>query len=390
MVRVEIRRRESPGPARLPVHLACLRQYDDVADNTAKNPDAGGVKPAQGISHFLAKVLDQLSLSAWLPAVVLVASIAVMVELHAKKSLNIAPAIQVISETKPVGLLVILLFGVVVAAVLTQSFAFELIRLWEGYWGATALVLPLLRLRVRRHRKRAEKARRRLEERKAAALGSALEALRSFAVLTETQIRVVKWLAEGADRSEKPASGFADRRMARRIQWREHASPALMDSEDRWRARLENYPSASRILPTRLGNALRAREDRITDAGRSLEGLVMRRYQTIPPRLLTRHDQFRDRLEMYCVLITVFIFLAVAAVPLLAPCGGYLLASAGGFVLFGAFAVISYAAAVSSAGGYGAVLAQIAQLPVDAVASQDRERRSPIAKTIAWLSRAPW
>ena len=118
MVRVEIRRRESPGSARLPVHLACLRQYDDVADNTAKNPDAGGVKPAQGISHFLAKVLDQLSLSAWLPAVVLVASIAVMVELHAKKSLNIAPAIQVISETKPAGLLVILFLGVVVAAAL--------------------------------------------------------------------------------------------------------------------------------------------------------------------------------------------------------------------------------------------------------------------------------
>jgi hypothetical protein len=99
-----------------------------VAQEPTKKDEPGGLKPAEGISHFLAKVLDQLSLSAWLPALVLVASMTLMTRLHSLGTLDLVRAVNDITRTKPIGLLVTLLLGIVVAALLTQAFAFEMWR----------------------------------------------------------------------------------------------------------------------------------------------------------------------------------------------------------------------------------------------------------------------
>lgn len=58
-----------------------------VAQDPAKRPaDSGGsaAQPAEGLSQFMAKVLDQLSVAAWLPAFMLVGNVAVLFNYTAK------------------------------------------------------------------------------------------------------------------------------------------------------------------------------------------------------------------------------------------------------------------------------------------------------------------
>ena len=77
----------------------------------------------------------------------------------------------------------------------------------------------------------------------------------------------------------------------------------------------------------------------------------MRRRALAPPRVQLQHDQFRDRLDMYCTL--VFVSMALAAIP-----AGLLwdkvrwwqtTAVSAGFVVF---ACACYGSAVASARGY--------------------------------------
>ncbi len=109
------------------------------AEPTKESVDSGA-KPVDSVSHFLAKVLDQLSLTSWLPSVILVVSLSLLIQFHNQHNFALAPTLKRVSEARPVGLLVIVLFAIVVSAVLTQAFAFELIRLLEGYWGAMGCV----------------------------------------------------------------------------------------------------------------------------------------------------------------------------------------------------------------------------------------------------------
>lgn len=83
-------------------------------------------------------MLDQLSLSAWLPAAMLVGSSAVLLQLHARPDRNLALATNHLIA-KPLGVIVLLLFALVLATMVTQAFEFEVIRLLEGYWGNSRL-----------------------------------------------------------------------------------------------------------------------------------------------------------------------------------------------------------------------------------------------------------
>jgi hypothetical protein len=136
-----------------------------------------------------------------------------------------------------------------------------------------------------------------------------------------------------------------------------------------WGRRLESldiqiaqFPKPSRILPTRLGNTLRSWEDQLNlDRDKDLEGMVLRDYDRIPYHLQLRHDQFRNRLDMYCTLSFIFFILTLIAATLLSQGkGGWL---AGTLVGLGYFflAWMSYEAAISSARGYGSVLVTINQ-----------------------------
>ncbi len=71
-----------------------------------------------------------------------------------------------------------------------------------------------------------------------------------------------------------------------------------------------------------------------------------------------QHDQFRTRLEMYCTLVLVSGFL-LALIPIVLTGHIGVAAVATTFASFAAMAVVSYLAAIASAGGYCSVLRQM-------------------------------
>jgi uncharacterized membrane protein YbhN (UPF0104 family) len=112
------------------------------------DPSAG-----DGLSKLLTRILDQLSLSSWLPAIVLVCNSAVLMQLNSQQNLNLAGAVKSLTE-KPLGILVVLVLLIIVASIVTQAFEFEVIRILEGYWGSKKLLHWLAKLRIRHHAKR--------------------------------------------------------------------------------------------------------------------------------------------------------------------------------------------------------------------------------------------
>src|ERR1039457_6407172 len=91
--------------------------------------DQSGIADGQsgpGISEFIGKVLDQLSLSAWLPAAMLVGVGALLIVMHGQGQLNPAAAIMGLTKA-PLGILVVLLFSLVLTTMIAQAFGFEAI-----------------------------------------------------------------------------------------------------------------------------------------------------------------------------------------------------------------------------------------------------------------------
>lgn len=106
-------------------------------------------------------MLDQLSLSAWLPAALLTAAGAVMVQFRRQRSVDLSAALDAITSDK-LRLLILILPVLVLATLVTQAFSFESIRTLEGYWRRRGPASVLRTVLIRRHVRR----KKRLEERR--------------------------------------------------------------------------------------------------------------------------------------------------------------------------------------------------------------------------------
>jgi hypothetical protein len=155
-----------------------------------------------------------------------------------------------------------------------------------------------------------------------------------------------------------------DSRQLSGLDWRSACDPWDLARYDDAREAAKEYPERSRILPTRLGNVLRASEDYVVKVtGEDLETFALRRRAWLEPRVQLQHDQFRTRLDMYCTL--VFVALALAVTTVLLTIGQEALripffVIAAGFVTVG---LAAYQAAVASARGYCTILRLMASLP---------------------------
>jgi hypothetical protein len=127
-------------------------QRQPEADNA---PASGG----EGISQFVAKALDQLSVTAWLPATMLVGNAAVLLALHKQGDLQLLQAIDAVTHS-PLGLLIASFIAIVLATMVSQAFAFETIRILEGYWGKYRPLQFMTAWRSSRHHKRLFRLRR--------------------------------------------------------------------------------------------------------------------------------------------------------------------------------------------------------------------------------------
>jgi hypothetical protein len=314
-----------------------------------------GQKLGEGLSQFLGKVLDQLSITAWMPATMLVGNVAVLTQLHNQKNLDISSALVSLTD-RPLGVIIVILFSVLLAAIVTQAFQYDFIRVLEGYWGAGPIRSLVADWRVRRH---VEK-KRRLETARERQLLLAYKA---------AQDRMVEGTLEAVnDLQEILTSQLSDSAKVRKIirhpmkaHWNRHFPAENWRKVEALEMRIRHYPQPGRILPTRLGNIIRSSEYKIRelDDG-TIEGFIIRNRESIPGYLMSQHDQFRNRLDMYCALVLAFLFLAIfGPMQLSSNPAPFLSHSWAAVLLYGILAVVSYGAAITSAKGYGSILIEI-------------------------------
>jgi hypothetical protein len=324
------------------------------------NGDGRGVKlpaPDAGITAFIVRVLNQLSLSAWLPAALFTAGIAVLSRFRTNMSLDIGQAVADIA-TDPLALLVILVPLLVVMTMITQAFSFGAIRLLEGYGRPRDLLFPVRTVLIRWHVWRKGS----LKERRLRANS------RAFAIARERMLKrgiphsVVDLLEAETLNVKKPPASEDDRRIASQMNWRWHsetwriASIASIIEEEKL------YPAQHRILPTRLGNVLRSFEDQLDEVGGDVGGFVVRNKHLLPERLREDHDHHRARLDMYAMLVIIGLILAVISPLILA---GPIEDWAAITVVSGVFVLLSltsYHAAITSAAAYGGILLELNRL----------------------------
>lgn len=323
------------------------------------NSDAPDESSASGgLSQLLSNILDQLSISAWLPAAMLVGNAAVLLQLHSNRNLNIADAVKELTG-KPLGTLIVLAFSLLLATIVTQAFEFEIIRFLEGYYNSThRIIQAALSFRIRRHEAKRGRLQHKHQQVERAAFMKARDKMLSMeGAYDRTLLDIIE---DGLYQRKREIASAVESAISQ-INWRAQLPSHTRYKMDCIRARLESYPVSNRVLPTRLGNVLRASEDKLPLArGENLEGFVIRHYDKLPPALKAEHKEFRTRLDMYCCLVLVFTALALLGIALLidaAPPWGVALFAGS----YWAMSYVCYEAAIASARGYGGALLEIGQ-----------------------------
>jgi FtsH-binding integral membrane protein len=346
---LQLRRGEGPEQA----------SYEILAPVESPNPtsDADSAAPAaspDGVSAFIARVLDQLALSAWLPAAFLTASVAILLQFRSAKSANMLEAVQALTA-HPVQVLVIMIPLLVIATVVTQAFSFESIRALEGYWGGSRPANLARRLMTWRHVRRQKSTIDRLRRESEKAVHAAMPEM----LMSGIPFPVVKAIEARVSGGQSPSDLTGEQmELSKTMDWRPWCAAWRLARVNHLVNEAKRYPDPHRVLPTKLGNLMRATEDELQHAGGDVQSFMHRQRDKVSPRVRMQHDQFRTRLEMYCTLVLVSGFL-LALIPIVLAGHIGVAAVTITFASFAAMAVVSYLAAIASAGGYCSVLKQM-------------------------------
>jgi hypothetical protein len=323
----------------------------------SNDPAEGTTNDAlSGVSAFVARVLNQLSLSAWLPSAFLTVAGSFLLQFRAQRSLGLARAATSLTKD-PATVLILAVPVLVISTLITQAFSFEAIQTLEGYWRrpvVTSLVRnPMIRWHVYRKTW--------LRTRRKKACARAFANARPLLLDAKVPHPIVDALEASALGADLPtlAPEYVDR--FNRMSWRSRCNAWELARVDYLLNAEESYPpQSSRILPTRLGNLIRATEDRLKNVvDQDLEGFVLQQRVNVSSRVQQQHDQFRARLEMYCILVFVSGLLAAVTPGLLI---GRSIRIWEIYAILGGFAAVSfssYQAAIASARGYCAALKQM-------------------------------
>ncbi|MEV1130510.1 hypothetical protein [Agromyces sp. NPDC049794] len=338
-----------------------------TVDDT-KQPDRQ-LSPAadpESVSGFVARVLNQLSISAWLPGAFLIASLISLGWFWKSGEVSFS-GIGSFIQVNWIPVLILALPALVIATLLTQAFSFEAIRALEGYWGhhGPASVLRSLGIRYQLARQRGLKMRQRKT------LVTAFQRTKSR--LSERRVDGLVLLAIENDLALVPrppdlTENQHEEADELQLQWVKYCEPWDNAKLTRFELELKEFPEHSRIMPTKLGNILRTTEDRLRNTNGDLEGFVMAHRGVASARVLEHHDQFRTRLDMYCMLVFVAATAALVSLPLL--WGMPILGQIAVPLALVAVSWASYRAALSSARGYVTTLRQIDAAALAALGSK--------------------
>jgi hypothetical protein len=335
-------------------------------------------KTTETLSQFIARVLNQLSLSTWLPSAALVLFLTFVFELGAVLDSTqpkdkgpgdaLSRAFDHMAHIKLGG--AILLFScIVVLTIFTQAFSFEAIRALEGYWGTIQPIEWVAKIRATRFRRQGSRLRARersLRRRSWLEARVAIEAAQAEAIESHKErSEIRKWTADmltyrgGIELGQKTDVTLspAQMKVTLTIPWRTFAPTDLIRRLVNVDRRLRDFPTEHRTLPTRLGNILRTHEDQTQR--RYVETFILEIEDSIPPALRSHHFDHRNRLDLYCSMVFVAgLLTAIAALRLGFSDWPYAAVSAVvGLMLMWLF----YRAALSTARVYGAIIVAIAR-----------------------------
>lgn len=426
-------------------------------------PDPREQEAAQSLSQFAARVLNQLSVSAWLPAAALVLTAAFLLQLgsvldraseqqrdpqvataaawgsrtdlasppataspsgagapqgspgpgaspsaESARSASAAPTplprpdeegrvLQTtLSTLTEIGFggVVVLIVLIVVMTMLTQSFAFEAIRVLEGYWGPflpLEWLTDLCSLRFCWTARYLNWRRGRLLQ--AAVVQVECELRKEEKARLDvgeepffTEVRLGHLRRHIVEEEELDDVDDRTRRWVRNHPWRRDLKATTSRRLTNVETRLRDYPDPTRVLPTRLGNVIRRHEDNTGE--RNLESFVQRVWSRLPFSLQVQHDEYRARLDLYCTMVFVFPVLAALAVVRLYPYRPYAITAV---VVMAVLCWWIYRAGIASARAWGQTLELIAAY----AAAQDEQSTPPgvTARTVdetATVRSRPW
>lgn len=322
----------------------------------ADEPSAGTKAVEEGgistLSQFAAKVLDQLSLSAWLPALLFAATVTLEAQFRDDHIKSIGDALTNITDNV-VPFLLLIIPVLVLATMLTQAFSFGAIRFLEGYWLRPSPIRWRRSWLIKRHVRRFNDLR---DRRRAAALHAFAEA-RATLLAKKVPAEVINSLElEAATGVEQTMDDGPLKSAFGSIRWWTYCHAWEVAKVEQLDIQIADYTSkAARKLPTRLGNVQRHYEDGIKNPGKELRTFAMRNKPLVSPAVQLQHDQFRQRLDMYCTLVFVSWACAAVTLPLLTyqVSGWAVLGVCAGFLVF---SWVAYLSAIASAHGYGATL----------------------------------
>ncbi|WP_417372865.1 hypothetical protein [Glutamicibacter protophormiae] len=319
------------------------------------------------LTAFIVRILEQLSLSAWLPAGFLAAAVTLLISFRHNENMNLVEAITGIVEN-PWGIALIAIPLLLVTTTITQAFSFIAIRTLEGYWRGRGLVNVARSLLIRRQLSRQK----RLRKLRKKAIDKAFAVARGKMLLAGWSPGVVLIFEQaslGIDTAPDIKRGMEaniyteeEKRLLRKVDWRIHCDPWRLARIEALGKEIESYPVRTRLMPTKLGNVLRKTEDSIKSAEGNIQGFVMRNKDRLPQRLQVDHDHYRTRLDMYSLIVFIGVFLSVLSPVMLIGkiSDWWAIAATSGF--FVAIGVAGYFAAIASAEAYCGILKELDQI----------------------------
>jgi len=355
------------------VHLHSYCPDDTVV--VAESDEGGAVNRAvetssKSMSELLARILEQLAISAWLPAAALTLITMFVLELGAVLGGSVRSAhsdrlpsgpgealsqtFEVLGRTS-IGALLLLLIVIVVLTMLTQAFSFEWIRLLEGYWGVSRPMERLAQARSRRWRNSRKRLERRYEALTKRAWSAAKPRIAKLEGFTPDMVAALGAQVRG--KLPKRLVTPEQQDIIDDTAWLDYAPGDLLRRRVNLDKKLADFPRGKHTLPTRLGNVLRHFEDE-TNFGR-VETMIDEVFDSLPASLRVSHDEQRSRLDLYCSMQIALVAGGLIAILRFGWHHRCYSAAAIGVVFVGIW--IFYRAAVASARYYGSLLVTIAQ-----------------------------
>jgi hypothetical protein len=220
-----------------------------------------------------------------------------------------------------------LVLATVLVGMFIHPLQFATVQLLEGYWGISRLARGAMKMRAAHYRAKAQKIKTRLDEHKDYLDNKLLDHLGEGG----NKLSDDEWEHETAKYLEDEADDVA----------LSHAF--AVDTFDKAKGR---YPERARMMPTRLGNALRAAEDRAgTQYG--LDAITVAPHLALiaPESHVAYLQDSREQLDLAVRLCSVSLLATVITVPAVFSDGLWLLLALVPYAL----AYIAYRAAVSAA-----------------------------------------